>query len=198
MLNMKSRINRLTTRILSYIHRRDYIDRRRQRPMEIVWENSAEESAKFIGEILENAVLCETRDDLWLHALKSIPCDGNLIKCGVFEGASINFIGDWLKANNDQRVIDGFDSFEGLEEDWLGENLPAGFFNLDGKLPKVWSNVRLHKGWVQNTIKPYIEKYNVESVALLHIETDTYTSAIYLLNTLKSYLKMEVFWFSTS
>ena len=35
----------------------------------------------------------------------------------------------------------GFDSFEGLREDWAGTDVEKGHFNLDGKIPKLNKNV---------------------------------------------------------
>lgn len=186
---MKSRIDRWTTRNLTYLHRRFYLDHRRHRPLELVWEQSAAESASFISANLEYAVLFDSREDLWRHALRSMPSDGLIMECGVFQGQSINMIADWLSARRDQRLAHGFDSFEGLEEDWFGENLPAGFFDLKGRLPSVRANVQLHKGWVQDTVAPFLAEHPDQPIALVHIDTDTYTPARYILETVKPRLK---------
>ncbi len=184
-MSIKNRINVRVTRFLSYLHRRAQGDIRRGRPIEIVWEMSAKESAEFIYERLDAAVLFEDRRAFWRHVLNAVPSDGLVMECGVFEGDSINFIADWMQARGDKRKIDGFDSFEGLEEDWAGEALPKGFFNLGGRLPDVRDSVRLHKGWVQDTIQPYLTENPDRPIGLLHIDTDTYSPARYLLENLR-------------
>lgn len=182
-MSMKDRLNRFSTRALTYAYRRFYMDWRRHRPLEIVYERAAEQSAEFILSHLDNAVLFDTRKDYWRHVIKALPGQGLLMECGVFQGQSINFIADQLAARKDDRAVHGFDSFEGLEEDWQGENLPAGFFSLGGKLPDVRSRVKLYKGWVQDTVAPFLAEHDGQTVALLHIDTDTYTPARYLLDT---------------
>lgn len=180
----KARIDRLVTRTLSYLYRRFYIDSRRHRPLEIVYENASMQSAEFIMNNMGSAVLHDSRDSYWQYVLRQIPDHGLIMECGVFEGASINFIADFLNARGDTRIIYGFDSFEGLQEDWQGENLAAGHFDLRGQLPSVRSHVKLYKGWVQETVGPFLDEHKEHQVALLHIDTDTYTPAKYLLQAI--------------
>lgn len=162
---------------------------RRNRPFELVWERSARESADFITDNLSNAVLFRDRVEFWTHILNIIPGSGQLIEVGVFQGVSINMIARNRAARSDPRLVHGFDSFEGLEEDWSGEALPAGFFNQGGKLPTVEANVRLHKGWVQDTLGPFLASADDSSIGLLHIDTDTYTPARFTLDAAKPFLK---------
>lgn len=184
MASMKQRIDAWTTRTLSYLHRRFLVDDRRQWPMRRVYERAAESSAIFIEANMDDAVLFDHRVDYWAWLAGRLPRQGLLIECGVFEGKSINFIADRLRALGDPRLIHGFDSFEGLEEDWSGEALPAGHFDRGGRLPPVRDNVRLHKGWVQDTVQPFLDQHPGEPLALLHIDTDTYTPARFLLDTI--------------
>ncbi|HEX3888293.1 MAG TPA: class I SAM-dependent methyltransferase [Phenylobacterium sp.] len=178
-------IDRFTTRLLMYLHRRFYIDHRRHRPLEIVYETAAQQSAEFILANLDEAVLFDDRTAYWNHLIEKFPKTGLLMECGVFKGESINHIADVLKKDADTRTIHGFDSFEGLEEDWAGENLTKGDFDQKGALPPVRSNVRLYKGWVQDTVAPFLAEHPGEPLALLHIDTDTYTPAKYLLEQVK-------------
>ncbi len=182
---VKNRINKFVTRALNYGYRRFYIDHRRHRPLEIVYEKASEASADFILANMDAAVLFDNRMDYWRHLTKVLPAAGLVMECGVFEGASINFIADQLSRRSDGRDIHGFDSFEGLEEDWVGENLPAGFFDRKGQLPPVRPSVKLYKGWVQDTVPPFLAEHADQPLALLHIDTDTYTPARFLLEALK-------------
>lgn len=179
------RLDTLTTKVLRYGHRRFHIDHRRHRPLEIVYERASQQSADFILANMDKAVLFDSREGYWTHVVKALPATGLVMECGVFEGVSINFIADRMKARQDGRKIYGFDSFEGLEEDWAGENLPAGFFDRGGKLPEVRPQVELRKGWVQDTVQPFLDERPDDKLALLHIDTDTYTPARYLLDALK-------------
>lgn len=185
---MKASVNRAVSRTLAYLRRRDWIDRRRNRPMEIVWERAAEQSAQFICDNQSDAVLFDRKEALWDMALAEMPNAGAIMECGVFQGASINHIADWMSRHGDARAVHGFDSFEGLEENWTGENLRRGFFNQHGKMPSVRRSVTLHKGWVQDTIMPFLSEHAVDRIALLHIDTDTYLPARYILATLKDRL----------
>jgi hypothetical protein len=181
----KSRLDRWITRVTNYAYRRFYIDHRRHRPLQIVYEKAAEQSADFILANLGQAVLFEDREAYWRFVVQRLPQKGLLMECGVFEGLSINFMADQLARRGDTRRIYGFDSFEGLEEDWTGENLPAGYFDLSGKLPSVRPSVELRKGWVQDTVAPFLAEEAGQPIALLHIDTDNYRPARYLLEIVK-------------
>ena len=82
--------------------------------------------------------------------------------------------------------IFGFDSFEGLEEDWYGHDLPKGTFGLDGVLPKVENNVTLIKGWFENTLPGFKDKIGDRKIALLHMDADTYKPTSFVLEHLSS------------
>ena len=88
-------------------------------------------------------------------------------------------------------IIYGFDSFEGLPEDW---SFPwvKGSFNLHGNLPNVYSNVKLFKGLFNETLPNFIQNYliNNTKINLLHIDCDLYSSSIYVLDLLVPYLQI--------
>ena len=56
-------------------------------------------------------------------------------------------------------------------------------FNLQGQLPKVESNVTLIKGWFNETLPSFLKEHP-EPVALVHIDSDIYSSAKYILETI--------------
>lgn len=86
------------------------------------------------------------------HVLETYPIDPQdlILEFGVWMASSINNIALMYP----DRWIFGFDSFEGLPEDWSGLFV-KGSFNLDGKLPKVRPNVFLIKGWFSDTIPQF-------------------------------------------
>ena len=71
-------------------------------------------------------------------------------------------------------IFYGFDSFEGLPEDW-GSPGDKEKTNRHGKMPEVNSNVQLIKGWFQNTLPPFV-KEQAENCAFIHIDCDIYAS----------------------
>ncbi len=100
--------------------------------------------------------------------------NGLWLEFGVYVGGTINRIAKFSKNSK----IFGFDSFEGLPEDWYGRTdytFSKGTFNMSGTLPKVDPNVNLIKGWFSDTLPIFIQKYN-EPITFLHIDSDIYSS----------------------
>ena len=97
---------------------------------------------------------------------------------GVYKGASIRHI---AKKRPD-KTIHGFDSFYGLAEDWVTN--PAETFSLDGKLPSVPSNVRLHQGYFDQSLPKWLEEHP-DPMAFVHIDCDLYSSTVTVLDCLK-------------
>ena len=112
----------------------------------------------------------EKREDLWAHSLNNLLDDGIVLEFGVWTGNSINYFASHLNEE-----IYGFDSFIGLKEEWTGNSGWIGRFSLDGKLPKVRSNVKLHKGWFDETIPVFVRNES-RNFKLIHIDCDTYES----------------------
>jgi hypothetical protein len=82
----------------------------------------------------------------------------------------------------------GFDSFLGLPEDWR-PGCARGAFSLGGAAPLVSHNVRLVKGWFNETLAPFLAWRAVggpaeRRVALAHLDADLYSSTILVLRTL--------------
>ena len=108
------------------------------------------------------------------------------LEFGVFRGESINRFAEILHSRNSK--IYGFDSFEGLREDWAGTDVEKGHFNLDGKIPKLKNNAIPIKGWVQDTLPNFLEKNN-PLINFVHIDLDTYSSTKFVLEKVKPYLQ---------
>ncbi len=104
------------------------------------------------------------------------------LEFGVYEGTSINILSKFVKK------IYGFDSFEGLKENWKGfQGIERDAFNVKGKIPKVNNNVVLIKGWFQETLIPFLEKHNPK-INYVNIDCDTYESTKFILRNIKKYL----------
>ena len=152
---------------------------------------SYRESAQIIHQKGAGAVLLDRKDKFWTHALSHIPMKGVLLEFGVFRGDSINFFSEVLLEKKDQRKIYGFDSFEGLSEDWSGTSMVKSTFDLKGNLPKVNDNVELIKGWIDKTLPPFIENNGLQAdkIAFMHIDMDTYSPTKVIFEQTVEYLQ---------
>ena len=124
---------------------------------------------------------------------KSIPHaddKGYWLEFGVHEGETIvHTAGNKLGVSDFK--IHGFDSFEGLPEDWI-ENNPKGHFNLDSNIPKHLlnlKNINIVKGWFDESLPKFIKNNNINKVSFLNIDSDLYSSANTVLTLLTPYFK---------
>jgi hypothetical protein len=108
----------------------------------------------------------------------TLPKNAAILEFGVATGRTLNQFAHWLP----NKVIHGFDSFQGLPEDWTSR-MPRGFFKRTN-LPKVKPNCRLHVGWFDQTIVAWKNDYGDVPIQLLHIDSDLYSSAQTVLTTL--------------
>lgn len=105
------------------------------------------------------------------------------LEFGVYKGKTINYISKFTEDK-----IYGFDSFEGLPEDWR-ESFLKGEFNLNKQAPTVNDNVELIKGWFNETLENFIQNHNNKSIGFIHIDCDLYSSTKYVLDTCKNLIK---------
>jgi hypothetical protein len=116
-------------------------------------------------------------------------CGGTVIdflEFGVYAGHSIKF---WSQMNSDpeSRFI-GFDSFEGLPEDWLGK-YTKGAFDVGGAVPRIDDGrVKFIKGWFQNTLPGFLKEFTPRSRLVVHSDSDLYSSTLFTLATLDTLL----------
>jgi hypothetical protein len=126
-----------------------------------------------IGDFLYAPVIQETYNQMVNSLSVAKPVDGLIAEFGVYKGDSIRVLAKAVPTN----IIHGFDSFVGLPGKWeRGLNVyPAGHFSVNGALPQVPDNVRLHKGWFKDTIPPFLAT-NPGPVRFLNIDCDIYSS----------------------
>ena len=129
------------------------------------------DTASFIQAEMPDALAFDTPRGLLSHALKIAPKAGLVAEFGVNAGGTARFIARALP----DRTLHGFDSFEGLPQDWSGNNMAAGYFSRRGRLPRLPGNVVLHPGWFDDTVPPFAAAHP-EPVAFLHIDCDLYSS----------------------
>ena len=117
------------------------------------------------------------------YVLQAFPVSdtGLLLEFGVFRGRTITQIA----TRYPDRAVYGFDSFQGLPEDWDRPDLkfPTGTFGMHG-LPTVPANVTLVPGWFSDTLPSFVEAHASDTVALVHIDCDLYSSTTTVLKAL--------------
>lgn len=102
--------------------------------------------------------------------------DGLVMEFGVFNGKSIRQIAALTKG-----PVHGFDSFEGIPEDWNHET--SGSYSTEGIIPEVPVNVMLHAGWFEDSILKFIQKES-GAIRFMNIDCDLYSSTKTVLDAL--------------
>ena len=133
---------------------------------------------------LSTVILFSNKLQHLLYCAKKAPGTGLFIECGVFRGTTINFLAE----NFPDKQIHGFDSFEGLPDDWSGTGGKKGTFDLKGVLPEVRANVNLHKGLFNPVLNDFLINSN-EKIAFLHVDCDLYQSTVDIFSFVKKYIQ---------
>ena len=124
---------------------------------------------KFIG-----------RKETFKVAFDDAPVTGYIVECGVGRGGTLMHL--VKKANEGQRVF-GFDSFQGLPEDWkMSDDFtwPEGSFACE--VPEV-EGAEIRVGYFADTL-PEWKKEHFGRIAILHFDGDLYSSAVTVLTEL--------------
>ena len=109
------------------------------------------------------------RKELLQTSLAKAPA-GIALEFGVREGESLGWIAE------SGRKTYGFDSFEGLPEEWRlseGRVCPPGWFAARPSI--VPSNVHLIEGWFVDTLPRFLRD-NAEQIGFVHVDCDLYSS----------------------
>ncbi|GGM77184.1 hypothetical protein GCM10007108_14140 [Thermogymnomonas acidicola] len=117
--------------------------------------------------------------------IKEDPID--YLEFGVYKGDSIR---EWSSLNkNPVSRFYGFDSFEGLPEDWT-YTMRRGEFNLNGNIPHIDdSRVKMVKGLFQNTLRPFLKSFRRIQRIVVHLDADLFSSTLYVLTSLDPFLE---------
>lgn len=161
----------------------DRLQARLLHPHALLLAEAQRDSADYARQHMARALVFRDRDDLLRLAASRAPASGAVLEFGVAGGDSIRLLAACLPG----RSIHGFDSFEGLPEDWPGRHEAKGHYAQSG-LPAVPAGVTLHKGWFDATLPPYLAGTG-EQVALLHMDADLYSSTRTVLNMLADRLR---------
>lgn len=181
-----SLFNKTVLRLSNYLLGSARLQFRATTIKDILIERAKQQSADYVEQRMPSALCFNRREELWEYALQKVSVTGTFAEFGVWKGNSIN----WFARNRPQEKWFGFDSFEGLSEDWAGWELSKGAFNLHGRLPVVEHNVELIKGWFDQTIPAFLARSEPSGFSFIHLDSDTYGAAKCVLNLIKPHLQM--------
>ena len=138
------------------------------------------ETARFVMEKMAGVPSFPNDFALLKHAWEQVDKtrEGLVCEFGVWRGTTINYL-----ASLTSQTIYGFDSFEGLPERWR-DGFEAGRFRVS-RLPKVRSNVKLLKGWFNQSLPPFLSAHP-QPALFLHVDCDSYSSTKTVLDLFQS------------
>lgn len=140
---------------------------------------TAIESYQYARDHMDGKPRFPSREDLLSYAIDTATVDGLLLEFGVFSGQTINLIAE----KRSQQPVYGFDSFEGLPEQWM-PGASAGHFAVNS-LPAVRENVELVVGWFDRVLPTFLDNHP-GNVSLLHVDCDLYSSTQTVLTQLRT------------
>jgi hypothetical protein len=151
--------------------------------------NLADETFQNFKEDFKKSSLIYSRNEIREYAIKtSLLNDKNnefyYLEFGVFKGGSANFFSKYVKKYY------AFDNFQGYREDRANTTAvltSRDNFNLQGKLPKLNSNVEPIIGWVEDTLDNFLKAHNPK-INFVHLDINLYKSTKFILEKIKPYL----------
>jgi O-methyltransferase len=122
----------------------------------------------------------------YIFGLKNLGQPINYFEFGVSSGHSFSW---WTRHNqNPASRFYGFDTFEGLPEDWGG--FRKGAMTTNASIPETDdTRVTFFKGLFQDTLPGFLAGFNSENRKVIMMDADLYTSTLYALTSLAPFLK---------
>lgn len=141
---------------------------------------AAHEAAEYMNTHMTGAQNHRHRQPLLLAALAHCEVPGLMLEFGVFMGHSLRFL-----AQHTNEIVHGFDSFQGLPEDWTHFQR-KGRYDVGGQVPEFSeANIRVHAGWFSDSLPPFLAQES-GLVRFLHLDCDLYSSTREVLEALAS------------
>jgi hypothetical protein len=157
---------------------RNKIPRKRTRQDANARRISSIECLKFDHKIYASAIKAKSFSspiDTLRFALDNSLPSGLALEFGVYTGRTLKIISEYFPGNSF-----GFDTFEGLPEDWR-EGFLKGTFKLD-EIPSI-ENAHIVVGLFQDTLGEFIQNLS-EPISFIHLDADLYSSTKFVLNGL--------------
>lgn len=136
--------------------------------------------------VLAGSDHADTRQRLHRHLVdRHLRGPVELLEFGVFDGTSLR----WWSTNlpPGSRLV-GFDSFQGLPEDWNERN-PRGMFDRGGIPPELdGEHIELVIGSFQETLPGFLHRWQPALPVVVHLDADLYSSTAFVLGLLNGRL----------
>lgn len=151
-------------------------------------------NARWTKTVLDCAALPPRFSDRkQLHSfISNAFCDGgaeaiDYLEFGVYRGESLRW---WCELNKHPATrCFGFDSFEGLPENW-NSRYPKGAFNVSGNLPLIDDpRVSFIAGWFQYSLPKFLSLYQPQNRLIIHNDSDLYSSTLFCLTAMNGVMK---------
>jgi len=112
----------------------------------------------------------------------------NYLEFGVGDGETLKW---WLNMLPGKKSsFYGFDSFEGLPEDWSVYKREA--FTHKGKSPEIDDpRAKIIKGLFQTTLNGFLSDFDNSKCNLIVLDADLYSSTLFVLTSIAPYLKKD-------
>lgn len=134
---------------------------------------AAASSERFVRDVMPTAHAFNDPIATLEYALSLASPEGMALEFGVASGRTLTVIA----GAREHKQVFGFDSFQGLPEDWRS-NIPAGTF-ATGELPDV-AGAELVVGWFKDTLADFLATHP-DPLAFVHLDADLYSSTITVL-----------------
>jgi len=141
----------------------------------------AEGAAALLPNLGDDLKLFGVPGNLLRWALGEAQQEGLVVEFGVRRGTSLTIL-----AQAAGQEVHGFDSFEGLPEDW--SNTRSGVLTTGLSLPPVPDNAHLHAGWFEDSL-PVFFAAHPGPIRFANIDSDIYSSARTALLAMKERLQ---------
>jgi hypothetical protein len=131
----------------------------------------------------------ERRADFYTYVynrlVRKVPVD--YLEFGVATGESFR---TWLGlSRHAESRFYGFDSFEGLPENWQADS-PKGAYSTGGCIPQVDDGrATFVKGLFQQTVDAFSLGFVPQNRLVLHMDADLYSSTLYVLMTMNRHIR---------
>lgn len=119
-----------------------------------------------------------SRDDLYKKCIDLSDQRGLFLEFGVHKGDSLVVLSSFTESK-----FYGFDSFEGLPEDWRAPG-DKSIFACDVPRHVESDKVELVQGWFNDTLPKFVEEHS-GPVSFIHIDCDLYSSTKCIFDNLK-------------
>jgi len=189
---IKKYILKILLKITTFLNNNRKVKIQPKSPADFYFEEVAKDSYNQFKDYFKNSFVFNSDNSIREFAINEatkIFDNKNLfLEFGVYKGDYINLFANNLKKIDGE--IFGFDSFQGLKDEWITEEYNSpGTFNLDKKKPKTHTNVNLIEGWVEDTLNIFLEKNLEKNIAFIHFDMDTYKSTSFVLEKIRHKIK---------